>query len=74
MLIADYIHEVSSGILIAIGRQKIAIIVNLCGYWLIGIPLAVIGYISSEEDNEIKVKQLLYQDIFLLLHNFIFFP
>ena len=55
MLIADYIHEVSSGILIAVGNQKIATIVNLCGYWLVGIPLSVIGYLSSEDDNEIKV-------------------
>ena len=55
LLTGGFVHEVWSGILVAVGKQKIATIVNLCGYWLVGIPLAVIGFLSNGDDDQIKV-------------------
>lgn len=44
MLIGDYVHEVERGVLTAVGYQKYATYINLFGYWLVGIPLALLGY------------------------------
>ena len=59
MLIADYVHEVENGILIAVGNQATASIVNFWGYWLVGIPLALFGYFSDEEDSHFKLSRIL---------------
>ena len=59
ILISDYVHEVENGILIAVGNQATASIINFCGYWLVGIPLALFAFFSNEEDNEFKLSRIL---------------